>query len=82
VDLLGICGGLIMEWKPDKYYLMKEWGINPYDTPDTLEGLNKLPQKEIKRLYTAIAENTGLPMVYNYKTTPYQMELMGRYLFP
>lgn len=66
-----------MEWKPDKYYLMKEWGINPYDPPDTLEGLNKLPQKQIKRLYNAIAENTGLPMVYNYQTTPYKMELMG-----
>ena len=77
MDLLGICGGLIMEWKPDKYYLMKEWGINPYDPTDTYEGLSKMPQKEIKRLYTAIAENTGLPMVYNYKTTPYKMELMG-----
>jgi hypothetical protein len=77
VDLLGICGGLIMDWTPDKYYLMKEWGINPYDPPDTLEGLSKMPQKEIKRLYNAIAENTGLPMVYNYQTTPYKMELMG-----
>ena len=51
-----------MDWKPDKYYMMKEWGINPYDPTDTYEGLSNLPQKEIKRLYTAIAESTGLPM--------------------
>ena len=62
MDLLGICGGLIMEWKPDKYYLMKEWGINPYDPTDTYEGLNKLPENEIKRLYPALAKATLLPM--------------------
>ena len=64
-----------MDWKPDKYYLMKEWGINPYDPPDTLNGLDKMPQKEVKRLYEAIAENTELPMVWN--RGHYIMELMG-----
>ena len=67
-----------MEWKPDKYYLMKEWGINPYDPTDTYEGLNKLPEKEIKRLYPALAEATLLPMTSNL-ALPKKMkiEIMG-----
>lgn len=66
-----------MDWTPDKYYIMKEWGINPYDPTDTMEGLSNIPQKEIKRLYTAIAESTGLPMVFDSATTPYKLEIMG-----
>ena len=68
-----------MDWKPDKYYLMKEWGINPYDPPDTLNGLDKMPEKEVKRLYEAIAENTELPMVWN--RGHYILQLMGAIYF-
>ena len=56
MDLLGICGGLIMDWTPDKYFIMKDWGINPYDPNDTFEGLRKLPHKELKRLSKALKE--------------------------
>lgn len=72
---------MTMDWTPDKYYIMKEWGINPYDPPDTYEGLSNLPHKEIKRLYTAIAESTGLPMVFDSATTPYKLEIMGAVYF-
>jgi len=56
MDLLGICGGLIMDWTPDKYFIMKDWGINPYDPTDTFDGLRKLPHKELKRLSKALQE--------------------------
>ena len=56
MDLLGICGGLIMDWTPDKYFIMKDWGINPYDPNDTFDGLRKLPHKELKRLSKALQE--------------------------
>ena len=56
MDLLGICGGLIMDWTPDKYFIMKDWGINHYDPNDTFEGLRKLPHKELKRLSKALKE--------------------------
>ena len=69
MDLLGISGGMTMDWTPDKYYIMKEWGINPYDPTDTYEGLNNIPQKEIKRLYQTLAEATLLPMVFDSATT-------------
>ena len=56
MDLLGISGGMTMtmEWTPDKYYLMKEWGINPYDPTDTLAGLEKLPLREVGRLWNTL----------------------------
>ncbi len=57
---------MIMDWTPDKYYIMKEWGINPYDPTDTMEGLDKLGRngkgKELIRLYETLAEATLLPM--------------------
>ena len=56
MDLLGICGGLIMDWTPDKYFIMKDWGINPYDPNDTFDGLRKLPHTELKRLSKALKE--------------------------
>jgi len=68
---------MTMDWTPDKYYIMKEWGINPYDPTDTMEGLNNIPQKEIKRLYQTLAEATLLPMVFDSATTPYKLEIMG-----
>ena len=45
-----------MDWTPDKYFIMKDWGINPYDPNDTFEGLRKLPHKELKRLSKALKE--------------------------
>lgn len=45
-----------MDWTPDKYFIMKDWGINPYDPTDTFDGLRKLPHKELKRLSKALQE--------------------------
>ena len=45
-----------MDWTPDKYFIMKDWGINPYDPNDTFDGLRKLPLQEVKRLSKALQE--------------------------
>ena len=45
-----------MDWTPDKYFIMKDWGINPYDPTDTFDGLRKLPLHEVKRLSKALQE--------------------------
>tara|TARA_R110001606_G_scaffold103763_1_gene226859 strand:+ start:5035 stop:5460 length:426 start_codon:yes stop_codon:yes gene_type:complete len=85
VDLLGISGGMTMDWTPDKYYIMKEWGINPYDPTDTMEGLDKLGRngkgKELIRLYETLAEATLLPMKVGRRHTvggrKMRKEIMG-----
>ena len=40
--------------EPGVHFVVKDWGINPYDPPETLKGLDNLPLKELKRLLKAL----------------------------
>ena len=50
----------------DKYFIMKDWGINPYDPDSTLESLRKTTSKELKRLAQALTD-VDEGMEKNYK---------------
>ncbi len=53
---------------PDKYFMMKDWGINPYDPDSTWEGLKQTKTKELKRLAKALTY-VDEGMENNYETT-------------
>lgn len=53
---------------PDKYFMMKDWGINPYDPDSTWEGLKQTNTKELKRLAKALTY-VDEGMENNYATT-------------
>jgi hypothetical protein len=54
--------------EPGVHFVVKDWGINPYDPPETLKGLDNLSFKELKRLLKALA---ALP------TTPSLLAISG-----
>lgn len=41
---------------PGVHFIVKDWGINPYDPPETFDGLAKLNTKELKRMLKVMAE--------------------------
>lgn len=53
--------------EPGVHFVVKDWGINPYDPPETLEGLAKLNLKELKRLLKALAALPTTPSIYSVK---------------
>ncbi len=48
---------LPLELLPDNEFIVKDWGINPYDPTASLEGFEALPEKEQERLLKALAES-------------------------
>tara|TARA_B100000029_G_scaffold175922_1_gene173182 strand:+ start:2475 stop:2855 length:381 start_codon:yes stop_codon:yes gene_type:complete len=42
--------------EPGIHFIVKDWGINPYDPPQTYAGLNRLKRKELKRMSNFLAE--------------------------
>ena len=48
---------LPLELLPDNEFIVKEWGINPYDPTASYQGFLNLSQKERKRLLKALAES-------------------------
>ena len=53
---------------PDKYFMMKDWGINPYDPDSTWEGLKQTNTKELKYFAKALTY-VDEGMENNYATT-------------
>jgi|TARA_Y100000310_G_scaffold318410_1_gene372425 hypothetical protein len=41
---------------PGVHFIVKDWGINPYDPPQTFKGLTDLSNKELKRMLKAMVE--------------------------
>jgi hypothetical protein len=48
---------LPLELLPDNEFIVKDWGINPYDPPASFQGFDALSEKEQKRLLKALAES-------------------------
>lgn len=48
---------LPLELLPDNEFIVKDWGINPYDPTASLQGFEALPEKEQERLLKALAES-------------------------
>ena len=48
---------LPLELLPDNEFIVKEWGINPYDPTASFQGFEALSQKEQERLLKALAES-------------------------
>lgn len=48
---------LPLELLPDNEFIVKDWGINPYDPTASYQGFLNLSQKEQKRLLKALAES-------------------------
>ena len=48
---------LPLELLPDNEYIVKDWGINPYDPTASYQGFMNLSQKERKRLLNALLES-------------------------
>ena len=40
--------------EPSINFIVKDWGINPYDPPQTYDGLRRLTRKELIRMLKAI----------------------------
>lgn len=41
---------------PGIHFVIKDWGINPYDPPQTYDGLRRLKKKDLKRMFNALAD--------------------------
>ena len=53
----------------DKYFIMKDWGINPYDPDATWDGLKTLKLKELMRLTKALTDvDVGMKSNYDSYT--------------
>ena len=53
----------------DKYFIVKDWGINPYDPDSTLNGLKSLKLKELMRLAKALTDvDVGMKSNYDAYT--------------
>ena len=52
---------LPLELLPDNEFIVKDWGINPYDPPASYQGFLNLSSKEQKRLMNALAESPRNP---------------------
>ena len=52
---------LPLELLPDNEYIVKDWGINPYDPTASYQGFMNLSQKEQKRLLNALLESPRNP---------------------
>ena len=48
---------LPLELLPDNEFIVKDWGINPYDPTASFQGFEALSQKEKRRLLKALAES-------------------------
>ena len=48
---------LPLELLPDNEFIVKDWGINPYDPTASYQGFMNLSQKERKRLLKALADS-------------------------
>ncbi|MHA1286760.1 MAG: hypothetical protein ACTSPB_05080 [Candidatus Thorarchaeota archaeon] len=51
----------------DKYFIVKDWGINPYDPDSTWDGLKSLQLKELMRLAKSLTDVDG-GMKSNYES--------------
>ena len=51
----------------DKYFIVKDWGINPYDPDSTWDGLKKLKLKELMRMAKALTD-VDVGMKSNYES--------------
>ncbi len=53
----------------DKYFIVKDWGINPYDPDTTWNGLKSLKLKELMRLTKALTDvDVGMKSNYDSYT--------------
>lgn len=52
---------LPLELLPDNEFIVKDWGINPYDPTASYQGFLNLSQKEQKRLLNALLESPRNP---------------------
>ena len=48
---------LPLELLPDNEFIVKDWGINPYDPTASYQGFMNLSEKERKRLLKALADS-------------------------
>ncbi len=51
----------------DKYFIVKDWGINPYDPDSTWDGLKNLQLKELQRMTKALTD-VDVGMKSNYES--------------
>lgn len=51
----------------DKYFIVKDWGINPYDPDSTWDGLKNLRLKELMRMAKALTD-VDVGMKSNYES--------------
>ena len=51
----------------DKYFIVKDWGINPYDPDSTWDGLKNLRLKQLMRMAKALTD-VDVGMKSNYES--------------
>jgi hypothetical protein len=72
---------LPLELLPDNEFIVKDWGINPYDPTASYQGFRNLSQKEQKRLINALLESPRNSAInfegVEYRTHEYDFSFMG-----